>query len=160
MSAPFNYPIIFDTTTCDVGKFTVDINTALDRVEGYNWDLKVVEAKWRQAIQIAANLTDPHDPTFLRANMDVQETDRERSTLESERQMVLRSVDEAIRCLEQQEEIGKNLAAQYEGVSHELHQDALIAVAKWNADIAYLQLRREMVGQTAQPSGFGEGLII
>ncbi|KAI7779084.1 hypothetical protein LA080_001338 [Diaporthe eres] len=160
MSAPFNYPIVFDTTTCDVAKFTADINTALDRVEGYNWELKVVEAKWRQAIQIAANLTDPHDPSFLRANMDVQELDRERSQFERERQTVLRSVDEAIRCLEQQEEIANNLAAQFEGVNQELHQDALTAIAKWNTDIAYLQLRRDMVGQIAQPSGFGEGLII
>lgn len=160
MSAPLNYPIVFDTTTCDVGKFTADINTALDKVEGYNWELKVLEAKWRQAIQIAANLTDPHDPSFVRANMDVHELDRERSQFEMERQAVLRSVDEAIRCLEQQKGIAKNLAAQYENVNQELHQDALIAIAKWSADIAYLQLRRDVVGQTAQPSGFGEGLII
>lgn len=156
MSAPFDYPIVFDTKTCDVGKFTADINTALDRVESYNWRLKVCEAQWRQGIQIAASLTDPHNPTFVRANIDVHEIDRERSNLESERQTVLRSVDQAIRCLEQQEEIGNNLAAQFQGVNHELHQDALIAVAKWSADIAFLKLRRDVVGHTAQSSGFGQ----
>lgn len=157
MSAPFSYPIVFDTTTCDVGKFTVDINTALDKVESYNWKLKVCEAKWRQGIQIAANVTDPYNPTFVRANIDVQEIDRERSDLESERQIVLRSVDQAISCLEQQEEIGINLAAQFQDVNHELHQDALIAIAKWNADITYLKLRRDVVGHTAQSPGFGQG---
>lgn len=157
MSAPFRYQIIFDTTTCDVGKFTADINTALDTVESYNWNIKVSEAKWRQALQIAANLdNDPGNPTTPRANIEAHELGRERSNLESERQIVLRSIDQAIRCLEQQEETTNNLAAGFAGVDCELHQDALTALAKYKADIAYLQLRRSVVGHTPQTSGLGQ----
>lgn len=154
MSAPFRYQIIFDTTTCDVGKFTADINAALDTVESYNWNIKVCEAKWRQAIQIAANLDkDPGNPTIPRANIEAIELGRERSNLESERQIVLRSIDQAIGCLEQQEETTKNLVEQFAGVNHELHQDAQLALAKYKADIADFQLRRSVVGHTPQASG-------
>lgn len=157
MSAPFQYPIVFDTTTCDVGKFTAEIKIALDTVENYNWNIKVCEAKWRQAIQIAANLDkDPGNPTIPRANIEALELDRERSQLESERQIVLRSVDQAICCLEQQEKTTDSLAARFAGVDRELHQDALIALAKYKADIAYFQLRRSVVGHTPQASGFGQ----
>lgn len=157
MSAPFDYQIVFDATTCDVGKFTADIHTALDEVEHYNWSIKVCEAKWRQAIQIAANLdADPYNPTRVRANHDVQDIDQERSKLETARQIVLRSVDQAIRCLEQQLEIANNMAIQFEGVNHELHQDALIAIAKWKADIAHLQARRDAAGHTPGLLGFSQ----
>lgn len=150
MSNSFEYHIAFDTNTCDVGQFTADIHTALDRVESYNWNIKVCDAKWRQAVQIAANLTDPGNPTILRANIEIQDIDSERSHLESERQIVLRSVDQAIRCLEQQEETANNLAKHFEGVDLELHQDAIIAIDKWNADIVCLQLRRDEVGHTPE----------
>lgn len=158
MSAPFRYQIIiFDTTTCDVGKFTADINTALDTVESYNWNIKVCEAKWRQAIQIAANLDkDPGNPTIPRANIEAHELGRERSNLESERQIVLRSIDQAIHYLEQQEQTTKSLAEGFAGEHCELHQDALIALAKYNADIAYFKLRRSVVGHTPQASGLGQ----
>lgn len=109
------------------------------------------DAKWRQAIIIAANLTaDPDNPSIPRANIEVQDIDQERSILESERQVVLHSVDQAIHCLEEQAEMTQNLAKQFEGVNPELHQDAIIAIEKWNADIVYLQLRRDEVGYTPE----------
>lgn len=130
---------------------------ALDTVESYNWNIKVSEAKWRQAIQIAANLdSDPGNPTIPRANIEALELGRERSKLESERQIVLRSVDQAICCLEKQKETTNNLAERFTGVNRELHQDALIALAKYKADIAYFQLRRSVVGHSPQASGFGQ----
>ena len=148
MSTPFYYHILYDTTTNDVVKFTADIDTALDKVESYNFNIKVCDAKWKQATQIAANLTGTANPTIPRANIDMQDIAIERSKLENERQIVLSSVDQAIRCLAEQREIGNKLAAQFESEAHELHQDALIVVAKWDTEITYLQLRREVVGHT------------
>lgn len=146
MSTTFYYHIEYDSTTNDVGKFTADIDTALNHVESYNFNIKVCDAKWKQATIIAANLTEPDNPAIPRVNMEIQDITLERSRLENERQMVLRSVDQAICCLSEQREVGSKLAAQFEGENQELQQDALIAVAKWDADINYLQLRRELVG--------------
>lgn len=154
MPEQFAYHITFDKETCDVGKFTAAIDAAFDVVERYNWNLKIANAVYKQAVQIAANLTDASNPDFVRANINVQDKDRERSQLEHERHVVLNSVDQAIRCLEEQRQTTVDLAARLEGANDELHQHALLAVVQWDFDIASLKLRRAVVDHTARTSGF------
>lgn len=154
MSDQLAHHITFDEETCDVGKFTAEIYAALDLVEFYNWNLKIATVVYKQAVQIAANLTDPSNPQFVRVNINVQDKDRERSRLEHERQVVLNSVDEAIRCLEEQRQTTVDLAARLEGADEELHQHVLLAVTQWDFDIASLKLRRAVVDHTERTSGF------
>lgn len=153
MPDQFAYQIAFNEETCDVGKFTADIYAALNLVEHYNWKLKIANVVYTQAVQIAANLADASNPNFVRANINVQDKDRERSQLEHERQVVLNSVDQAIRCLEEQRQTTVDLAARLEGVDDELHQHALLAVVQWDTDIASLKLRRAGVDNTVRTSG-------
>ncbi|KAK2615524.1 hypothetical protein N8I77_002271 [Diaporthe amygdali] len=146
MWTPFQ-EIIFNETTNDVGQFTADIDSALDKVESYNFSIKVSLAKKKQASQIAENLANQDYPAENRFTIEVKSLDREIYKLENERQLVLARVDQAIRCLEMQRETANNLAGQVEGEGQE---NALIAVEKWDADIAYLQLRREVLGHNMQ----------
>ncbi|KAJ0119022.1 hypothetical protein J7T55_013257 [Diaporthe amygdali] len=146
MWTPFQ-EIIFNETTNDVGQFTADIDSALDKVESYNFSIKVSLAKKKQASQIAENLANQDYPAENRFTIEVKSLDRGIYNLENERQLVLARVDQAIRCLEMQRETANNLAGQVEG---EEQENALIAVGKWDADIVYLQLRREVLGHSMQ----------
>jgi hypothetical protein len=160
MATPFDYRVVFDQTINNVERSTAEIKTALDKVESYNLNIKICDVKRRQVSQIAANMTDAIDFTSTEALNDIgnatklsfkiEEIVSERCKLERERQAVLDSVIQAIRSLEHHRDIADNLATQVSGEDHwyDLYQDALIAVARWNADIASLQARRDLVGQS------------
>ncbi|KAL1852759.1 hypothetical protein Daus18300_012090 [Diaporthe australafricana] len=142
MSVSFQYPIVFDERTSDVGQFTADIDTALNNVLSYNWSIKILVAKRKQTNQIVTtcNLADTNWDT-LRLNSEIRCLDGEISKLKNEQQVILNSMEEAIGRLQAQRKLVDDCERQIEGGDHGLR----MAVEKWDADIEYLQLKRDVL---------------
>lgn len=145
MSDSFQYTIVFDEKTNDVGRFTADIDTALNNVLSYNWSIKILMAKRKQSNQIVINLAATNLASF-RLNNEINTLDGEISKLENERRVILSSVDQAISCLQTQRKSTDDLERQIEVGDHDLR----MAVEKWDADIQYLQLKRDVLVNNLQ----------